>query len=97
MKLCDGRSLSEWAEARKRGEREALKPEQDLREAKRQQKRFNFVIQQTDLNGYYVGNKSKHSPVKLSPWVTNQMTKNCCRALQLSLVRKMPIPLIMSG
>lgn len=92
-----GGSLSEWAEARKREEREASKPEQELREAKGQQQRFNFVKQQTELYGYYVENKSNHSPVKLCPWVTNQMTKNCCRALQLSLVRKMPIPLIMSG
>lgn len=50
-----------------------------------------------ELYGYYVENKPNHSPVKLCPWVTNQMTKNCCRALQLNLVRKMPIPSIMSG
>ncbi|KAH9651921.1 Dihydrolipoyllysine-residue succinyltransferase component of 2-oxoglutarate dehydrogenase complex 1 [Citrus sinensis] len=38
-----------------------------------------------ELYGYYVENKPNHSPVKLCPWVTNQMTKNCCRALQLNL------------
>lgn len=48
------------AEVRKREEREAaeaLKREQELREAKRQQQRLNFLIQQTELYSHFMQNK----------------------------------------
>jgi DNA helicase INO80 len=51
---------------RKKEEREAaeaLKREQELREAKRQQQRLNFLIQQTELYSHFMSNKpsSQHS------------------------------------
>ncbi|KAE9590148.1 putative DNA helicase chromatin remodeling SNF2 family [Lupinus albus] len=51
----------EMAEVRKREEKEAaeaLRREQELREAKRQQQRLNFLIQQTELYGHFMQNKS---------------------------------------
>ncbi|KAI4386538.1 hypothetical protein MLD38_004465 [Melastoma candidum] len=51
----------EMAEVRKKEEREAaeaLKREQELREQKRQQQRLNFLIQQTELYGHFMQNKS---------------------------------------
>lgn len=53
------------AEVRKREEREAaeaLKREQELREAKRQQQRLNFLIQQTELYSHFMQNKSNSQP-----------------------------------
>lgn len=67
VKLCDGRSLSEWAEARKREEREALKAEQKLREAKRQQQRFNFVTQQNGTLRLLCGKQAKSQPCEALP------------------------------
>lgn len=46
---------------RKREEREAaeaLKREQELREAKRQQQRLNFLLSQTELYSHFMQNKS---------------------------------------
>lgn len=37
---------------------EALKREQELREAKRQKQRLNFIIQQTELYSHFMQNKS---------------------------------------
>ena len=53
------------AEVRKREEKEAaeaLKREQELREAKRQQQRLNFLIQQTELYSHFMQNKSSVQP-----------------------------------
>ncbi|PON44294.1 DNA helicase INO [Parasponia andersonii] len=50
----------EMAEVRKKEEREAaeaLRREQELREAKRQQQRLNFLIQQTELYSHFMQNK----------------------------------------
>ncbi|XP_058752691.1 chromatin-remodeling ATPase INO80-like isoform X2 [Vicia villosa] len=46
-----------WAEVRKREEKEAveaLRREQELREAKRQRQRLNFLIQQTELYSHFM-------------------------------------------
>lgn len=53
------------AEVRKREEKEAaeaLKREQELREAKRQQQRLNFLLSQTELYGHFMQNKSSSQP-----------------------------------
>lgn len=53
------------AEIRKREEKEAaeaLKREQELREAKRQQQRLNFLLSQTELYGHFMQNKSSAQP-----------------------------------
>ncbi|XP_062117836.1 chromatin-remodeling ATPase INO80 isoform X2 [Humulus lupulus] len=55
----------EMAELRKKEEREAaeaLRREQELREAKRQQQRLNFLIQQTELYSHFMQNKSSTQP-----------------------------------
>ena len=55
------------AELRKKEERdaaEALKREEELREAKRQQQRLNFLISQTELYSHFMGNKSSAQPVE---------------------------------
>lgn len=68
--LCDSESLSVQAEVRKREEREAaeaLKREQELREAKRQQQRLNFLIQQTELYSHFMQNKSSSQPSEVLP------------------------------
>lgn len=55
---------------RKREEREAaeaLKREQELREAKRQQQRLNFLIQQTELYSHFMQNKSSSQPSEVLP------------------------------
>lgn len=57
---------------RKREEREAaeaLKREQELREAKRQQQRLNFLIQQTELYSHFMQNKSNSQPSEALPVV----------------------------
>ncbi|KAJ8747244.1 hypothetical protein K2173_024169 [Erythroxylum novogranatense] len=41
---------------------EALKREQELREAKRQQQRLNFLIQQTELYSHFMQNKPNSQP-----------------------------------
>ena len=49
------------AELRKKEEREAaeaLKREEELREAKRQQQRLNFLLSQTELYSHFMQNKS---------------------------------------
>lgn len=49
------------AEVRKREEKEAaeaLKREQELREAKRQQQRLNFLLSQTELYSHFMQNKT---------------------------------------
>ncbi|XP_027348851.1 chromatin-remodeling ATPase INO80-like isoform X2 [Abrus precatorius] len=51
----------EMAEVRKREEKEAaetLRREQEVREAKRQQQRLNFLIQQTELYSHFMQNKA---------------------------------------
>ncbi|KAK2416854.1 DNA helicase INO80 protein [Trifolium repens] len=51
----------EMLEVRKKEEKEAaeaLRREQELREAKRQQQRLNFLIQQTELYSHFMQNKS---------------------------------------
>uniref|UniRef100_A0A2P2MVK8 Chromatin-remodeling ATPase INO80 n=1 Tax=Rhizophora mucronata TaxID=61149 RepID=A0A2P2MVK8_RHIMU len=55
----------ELAEVRKKEEREAaeaLKREHELREAKRQQQRLNFLIQQTELYSHFMQNKPNSQP-----------------------------------
>lgn len=52
------------AEVRKREEKEAaeaLKREQELREAKRQQQRLNFLLSQTELYSHFMQNKTSQS------------------------------------
>ena len=54
------RNEREEREARKRAEKEALdklKKEEELREAKRQQRKLNFLITQTELYSHFVGSK----------------------------------------
>jgi DNA helicase INO80 len=49
-------------EGRKRAEKEAnekARKEEELREAKRQQRKLNFLITQTELYSHFVGNKIK--------------------------------------
>lgn len=53
------------AEVRRREEREAaeaLKREQELREAKRQQQRLNFLLSQTELYSHFMQNKAASQP-----------------------------------
>lgn len=53
------------AEVRKREEKEAaeaLKREQELREAKRQQQRLNFLLSQTELYSHFMQNKIASQP-----------------------------------
>ena len=55
---------------RKKEEREAaeaLKREQELREAKRQQQRLNFLIQQTELFSHFMSNKPNSQPSEALP------------------------------
>lgn len=55
------RNEKEEREARKRAEKEAqeaIKREEELREAKRQQRKLNFLITQTELYSHFIGNKS---------------------------------------
>lgn len=52
-------------EVRKREEKEAaeaLKREQELREARRQEQRLNFLLSQTELYGHFMQNKSASQP-----------------------------------
>ena len=52
------------AEVRKREEKEAaeaLKREQELREAKRQQQRLNFLLSQTELYSHFMQNKTSQA------------------------------------
>lgn len=54
------RNEKEEREMRKRAEREALermKIEEELREAKRQARKLNFLITQTELYSHFVGKK----------------------------------------
>lgn len=54
------RNEKEEREARKRAEREQLekiKREDELREAKRQQRKLNFLISQTELYSHFIGRK----------------------------------------
>lgn len=58
------------AEVRKREEREAaeaLKREQELREARRQQQRLNFLLSQTELYSHFMQNKSSLQPSETLP------------------------------
>lgn len=60
----------EMAELRKKEEREAaeaLRREQELREAKRQQQRLNFLIQQTELYSHFMQNKANTQPSEALP------------------------------
>ncbi|XVF07182.1 hypothetical protein REPUB_Repub06bG0116600 [Reevesia pubescens] len=60
----------EMAEVRKKEEREAaeaLRREQELREAKRQQQRLNFLIQQTELYSHFMQNKANSKPSEALP------------------------------
>ncbi|XP_038720061.1 chromatin-remodeling ATPase INO80-like [Tripterygium wilfordii] len=60
----------EMVEVRKREEREAaeaFKREQELREAKRQQQRLNFLIQQTELYSHFMQNKTNLQPSEALP------------------------------
>lgn len=43
-----------------------MKREEELREAKRQQQRLNFLISQTELYSHFMGNKSSAQPAKAS-------------------------------
>lgn len=55
------------AEVRKREEKEAaeaLKREQELREAKRQQQRLNFLLSQTELYSHFMQNKSASQSIE---------------------------------
>lgn len=55
---------------RKREEKEAaeaLKREQELREAKRQQQRLNFLLSQTELYSHFMQNKSSTQPSDVLP------------------------------
>lgn len=57
---------------RKREEKEAaeaLRREQELREAKRHQQRLNFLIQQTELYSHFMQNKSNLVSSEASPIV----------------------------
>ncbi|GAV89368.1 SNF2_N domain-containing protein/Helicase_C domain-containing protein/DBINO domain-containing protein [Cephalotus follicularis] len=68
----------EMAEVRKKEEREAaeaLRREQELREAKRQQQRLNFLIQQTELYSHFMQNKSNSQPSEALP-VENEKQKD---------------------
>ena len=61
---------------RKKEEREAaetLKREQELREAKRQQQRLNFLIQQTELYSHFMSNKPSSQPSEALP-IGDEMT-----------------------
>lgn len=52
---------------RKREEKEAaeaLKREQELREARRQQQRLNFLLSQTELYSHFMQNKSSSQPTE---------------------------------
>lgn len=58
--------LCEQIEVRKREEKEAaeaLRRDQELREAKRQQQRLNFLLTQTELYSHFMQNKSSGMPV----------------------------------
>ncbi|KAF5750246.1 DNA helicase INO80-like [Tripterygium wilfordii] len=60
----------EMMEIRKKEEREAaeaFKHEQELREAKRQQQRLNFLIQQTELYSHFMQNKANLLPSEALP------------------------------
>ncbi|XP_048235895.1 chromatin-remodeling ATPase INO80 isoform X2 [Ricinus communis] len=60
----------EMAEVRKKEEREvaeSLKREQELREAKRQQQRLNFLLQQTELYNHFMQNKPQSQPSEALP------------------------------
>jgi chromatin-remodeling ATPase INO80 len=49
-------------EARKKAEKEAFdraRKEEEMREAKRQARKLNFLITQTELYSHFVGNKLK--------------------------------------
>ncbi|KAK6941781.1 SNF2, N-terminal [Dillenia turbinata] len=63
---CNGiKYLFLQAELRKKEEKEAaeaLKREQELREAKRQQQRLNFLLSQTELYSHFMQNKSTSQP-----------------------------------
>jgi DNA helicase INO80 len=52
----------EEKEARKKAEKDALerrKREEELREAKRQQRKLNFLLTQTELFSHFIQKKSK--------------------------------------
>ncbi|SCV70953.1 BQ2448_3715 [Microbotryum intermedium] len=56
-------------ESRKKAEKEALdkaKKEEELREAKRQARKLNFLITQTELYSHFIGNKIKTSEAEES-------------------------------
>ncbi|OVA07298.1 SNF2-related [Macleaya cordata] len=60
----------EQAEVRKREEKEAaevLKREEELREAKRQQQRLNFLLSQTELYSHFMQNKPTSQPSEALP------------------------------
>lgn len=53
-------------EARKKAEKEALEKarrEEEVREAKRQARKLNFLITQTELYSHFVGNKIKSQSI----------------------------------
>ena len=54
---------------------EALKREQELREAKRQQQRLNFLIQQTELYSHFMSNKPNSQPSEALP-IEDEMTND---------------------
>lgn len=70
MLLLDLLNFILQAEIRKREEKEAaeaLKREQELREAKRQQQRLNFLLSQTELYSHFMQNKSSLQPTEAVP------------------------------
>lgn len=87
MDVCCAYSLPALqAEVRKREEREAaeaLKREQELREAKRQQQRLNFLIQQTELYSHFMQNKPNSQQPEAFP--VGDTTVNDQEALLSSL------------
>ncbi|WFD31299.1 Putative DNA helicase ino80 [Malassezia sp. CBS 17886] len=63
------RNEREERELRKKAEKEALdkaKKEEEMREAKRQARKLNFLITQTELYSHFVGNKLKTSEAEES-------------------------------
>jgi DNA helicase INO80 len=63
------RNEKEEKELRRRAEKEALdraKKEEEMREAKRQARKLNFLITQTELYSHFVGNKLKTNEAEVS-------------------------------
>lgn len=66
-------------ESRRKADKEAVeraKKDDEMREVKRQARKLNFLITQTELYSHFVGNKIKSEPSYLF---------GCCHALILAL------------